>query len=273
MRTAVIITTYQQPDWLEKVLWGYSVQTTREFAILIADDGSGPETRACIDRLRAETGLPITHVWHEDDGFRKCTILNKAIRAAEADYLIFTDGDCIPQRAFVEAHIRHARPGVFLSGGYIKLPLAVSQAITPEAIRANAPFDMGWLLRAGVPCNSRLLKFHLPGPMRDLLAVVSTTPATFNGMGSSVWREDALRVNGFDERMRYGGLDREFGARLSNLGLRGVRIRYHALCLHLDHGRGYRDEAAVARNAQIRREVKEKALAWTPYGIRKGEAG
>ncbi|MDX5328696.1 MAG: glycosyltransferase, partial [Marinobacter sp.] len=75
----MIISTYNSPEWLEKVLWGYSAQTHKDFEIIIADDGSKDETRQLIDRMRDETGLTITHVWQEDDGFQKCRILNKAV--------------------------------------------------------------------------------------------------------------------------------------------------------------------------------------------------
>ena len=87
MKLSVIISTYNSPEWLEKVLWGYSVQTHREFEIIMADDGSTDETRQLIDRMRTETGLDIRHVWQEDNGFQKCRILNKAVLEASAVWL------------------------------------------------------------------------------------------------------------------------------------------------------------------------------------------
>ena len=40
MKASVIFSTYNSTAWLEKVLWGFSKQTTKDFEILIADDGS-----------------------------------------------------------------------------------------------------------------------------------------------------------------------------------------------------------------------------------------
>ncbi|MDP9348746.1 MAG: glycosyltransferase, partial [Gemmatimonadota bacterium] len=134
MRASVVLTTYNQPRQLELVLRGYAVQTRRDFQVVVADDGSGEETREVLERLRRETGLDLLHVWHEDRGFRKCTILNRAILAASGDYLVFSDGDCIPRRDFVEAHLRLAEPGRFLSGGYLRLSPAVSARITPADV-------------------------------------------------------------------------------------------------------------------------------------------
>src|SRR5688572_22344716 len=105
----VLFTTYNRPHDLERVLAGYARQSHPQFEIIVADDGSGRETRECLERAREDWGLVIRHVWHEDLGFRKCKILNRAVIEAHAEYLIFTDGDCIPHRDFVAGHVALAR--------------------------------------------------------------------------------------------------------------------------------------------------------------------
>ena len=82
MRVSVIITTFDQPEQLEKVLWGYANQRHRDFQLVVADDGSGPATTEVIDRVSALAGLDVVHVWHEHRGFRKTEILNRAILAS-----------------------------------------------------------------------------------------------------------------------------------------------------------------------------------------------
>ena len=72
---SVIISTYNQPLWLEKVLWGYEAQNCLDFEIIIADDGSGIETREVINTFKSKSQLKINHVWHEDNGFQKTKIL------------------------------------------------------------------------------------------------------------------------------------------------------------------------------------------------------
>ena len=88
-------------------------------------------------------------------------------------------------------------------------------------------------------------------------------------MNSSGWRKDILEVNGFDERMQYGGEDCEMGDRLFNKGIKAKQIRYAAIVLHLDHGRPYVNEEAWKINNAIRKETQSKHLTVTPYGIRK----
>ena len=129
MKLSVIITTYNSEEWLRKVLIGFSIQTFDDFEIIIADDGSTNKTKAVINEFSSVFKYPIQHVWQEDDGFRKSEILNKAILNAKTKYLLFTDGDCIPRNDFVAVHYKYKQKGYFLSGGYFKLPLAISSAI------------------------------------------------------------------------------------------------------------------------------------------------
>src|SRR5262245_45811163 len=215
MRLSVILSTYNQPAWLEKVILGYAAQTHQDFELVIADDGSDDATHRVIDHLRDETGLTIRHVWHEDLGFRKCTILNRAIVESTADYLVFSDGDCVPRHNFLATHVRHARPGRFLSGGYFKLPMNVSHAITNDDVLFQRVTEARWLRKRGLPRSRKLLKLTA-GPLGGLFDFATTTCATWNGHNSSGWKADIVRVNGFDERMEWGAEDREMGERLMN---------------------------------------------------------
>ena len=97
MKLSVIITTYNSEEWLQKVLVGYSIQTEQDFEVVVADDGSAEKTKAVIESFQNQFKFPIVHVWQEDNGFQKCKILNKAILKTKSDYLLFTDGDCIPR--------------------------------------------------------------------------------------------------------------------------------------------------------------------------------
>ena len=115
MFASVIFTTYNHPGWLEKTLWGFSAQSWRDFEIIVADDGSGPETRAVVESMQRQIDIPIRHIWQEDDGFQKCRVLNKAIVASRGEYLIFTDGDCIPHPDFVRNHVELAAENTLLS--------------------------------------------------------------------------------------------------------------------------------------------------------------
>ena len=269
MRISVVLSTYNSPDWLEKVLWGYSVQSCPPVEIVVADDGSTPETALRILRLERATKLRLKHVWHADRGFRKCEILNKAITASAGDYLVFSDGDCIPRRDFVEAHRKFARPGRFLSGGLVRLPLALSRRIDVGDIVSGRALETRWLVRHGLPLDKKCLMIAAPRRLGATLDRITPTLASWNGHNASGWKSDLVAVNGFDERMGWGGEDRELGERLVNAGVRPKQIRHRAVCVHLDHGRGYVDQAALKWNERRRQVVRSQRITWTEYGIQK----
>jgi glycosyltransferase involved in cell wall biosynthesis len=267
MNVSVIITTYNHPQWLERVVWGYEVQTHRRFEIVIADDGSDDVTRQTIERLRVETSLPIRHVWHEDQGFRKCEILNKAIWAASHSYLLFTDGDCVPRRDFLAEHVRLAELGRFLSGGVVRLPKRLSKRIDKESIQAGNAIDREWLLQGGLRWDRRILRLTRNARLAELLDRITTTRPTFNGHNVSAWRSDVVRVNGFDENMKYGGLDRELGERLLNAGIQGKQVRHRAVAIHLYHSRGYVTAEGWKNNNAIRALTRRNRSTWTERGL------
>ncbi len=266
-KIGVIITTYNQPKWLKNVLFGYEAQHHTDFTVIIADDGSGQPTRDVIDFFKARGKLHIEHVWHEDNGFQKCQILNKAIAQTACDYLIFTDGDCIPEPDFIHLHESLAQPGYFLSGGYIKLTTPVSEKITEADIASGIIFDLKWLKAAGQPASHKLWKLIKNNYIKAILNAITPTKATWNGMNSSTWTSDIKACNGFNEDMQYGGLDRELGERLYNHGLKGKQVRYSVNCLHLDHPRAYDNPETWKKNYAIRNEVKRTGRHWTANGI------
>jgi glycosyltransferase involved in cell wall biosynthesis len=263
----VVFTTYNRPHDLARVLAGYARQTYARFEVVIADDGSGEDTRRCIERARSEWNLDIRHVWHEDDGFRKCKILNRAIEETQAEYLIFSDGDCIPHPEFVAGHLALARHGYFVSGGCVRLGEQATQAVQPKDVLEGRVFDIPWLLAHGETShNLRKLRLSTP-PWQHVMNSITTTRPTWNGHNSSTWREEALSVKGFDERLGYGGLDREFGERLERCGMKGVQARYSLMCLHLDHPRPYRAREIMDANLKIRRDNARRNVRRTAFGL------
>ena len=267
MKISVIFTTYNSPVWLEKVLWGFHYQTDKNFELIIADDGSTSDTKACIERFTHTSDMDIKHVWQKDEGFQKSRIMNKALVASTCDYVLFTDGDCIPRRDFVAVHKAHARPGKFLSGGYFKLPMPTSDLINQQHIASGQAFDRSWLVENGVKRNRKLGKLTTLQWKRRVLNSVTPAKPTWNGHNAFGWRDDIFAVNGFDERMQYGGQDRELGERLFNRGVRGIQIRYSAACLHLEHDHSYVTPNMIARNKAIRATTKSNKLTRTAYGI------
>ncbi|MCI1779717.1 MAG: glycosyltransferase [Bacteroidales bacterium] len=272
LSASVVISSCNHPEWLKKVLEGYRVQDCDAgFELIIADDGSDKKTFDMLAGVVPQLPFRVKHVWQEDRGFRKCEILNRAILAANSNYLIFSDGDCIPRKDLVSVHLKEREKGRFLSGGYYKLSAGLSAKISRDDIDSGRCFDARWLVAEGMPKNFKLNKFTATGIKRRLLNTFTPANASWNGHGASGWLSDILFVNGFDERMQYGGQDREFGERLENKGVYGKQIRYSTVVLHLDHARGYKTSESINKNKMIRQMTRKNKTKWTPFGIVKAE--
>lgn len=267
MKASVIFSTYNSEEWLEKVIWGYQSQTTQDFELVIADDGSREKTRKLIENYQSIVDFPIIHVWQEDNGFQKSQILNKAILASTTDYLIFSDGDCIPRKDFVETHLKHREKGRFLSGGYFKLPMDISKLISKDDVISQKCFDVNWLIGNGLKKSFKNNKLSAQGFFAKFMNFITPTKPSWNGHNASGWKEDLVKINGFNQEMQYGGQDRELGERLENVGIKGKQIRYSAICVHLDHKRGYVNPETWAKNNAIRKNTRDKKVMWTEKGI------
>ncbi|MGX1929504.1 glycosyltransferase family 2 protein [Flagellimonas sp. 2504JD4-2] len=268
-KISIIVSTYNSEEWLKKVLWGFNCQIFKDFEVVVADDGSGPKTRELLEAMSKEVFYKIVHVWQEDEGFQKSRILNKAVVACNANYIIMTDGDCIPREDFVEVHYINKEEGCFISGGYYMLPMNISKLITLEDIEQQNCFNINWLKDQGIPKTFKNNKLTASGFISKFLNTFTPTNASWNGHNSSGWKKDIVNINGFDERMQYGGQDRELGERLFNFGIKSKQLRYSAVCVHLDHKRGYKTPESIAKNQAIRKETRNKKLVWSHYGITK----
>jgi glycosyltransferase involved in cell wall biosynthesis len=250
--TGLIINTYNAPDYLDRVLNAVSRQRARPEEVLLADDGSGPETRQVFAAWAARQNLRAEHVWHKNEGFRRSRILNQAIAKAKSNYLVFLDGDTIPHPQFIADHSRIARPGYFVQG---HRALVKENAARWFGLGEFAPDRRKALL--GGQLNGWRHSFHWPRPLtrarQDLRGI--------RGCNLAMWRADLVRVNGYNEAfVGWGREDSELAVRLINHGVRRLDVRGWALCYHLWHppasreGLQYNDELlAKARDSRATR--------------------
>lgn len=229
MHVSVILSTYNRARYLEFSLLGYMRQTHKDFELVIADDGSTDETQSLIERYQKLAFFPIRHAWQENKGMRRARILNKAIKLASYDYLIFSDGDCIPKGDFIEAHVKNSQKGYFLGGGHIRLTEDYSATLTPEAVSKGLceqalTSEHMWRLRLKQWKN---LFYMLIGKKRR---------PKFIGLNISVDKQSLFEVNGFDENYEgWGQEDSDLRERLKRWGLRPGSILTQAIVFHLYH--------------------------------------
>jgi glycosyltransferase involved in cell wall biosynthesis len=216
---SLIVTTYNRADALQAVLAALAQQTDRGFEVVIADDGSAPSTSALVDHWRSRLGVPLSHVWQVDWGFRAAEIRNRAILASQGDYCIFLDGDCIARPDFIAKHRQLAEPGWFVTGNRVLLSPAITDAVLRDRLQPETWTAAEWIrqrLRGGVNRLAAVLRLPL-GPLRKLAARQWRGARSCN---LAIWRSDLDRVDGFDAS--FSGWGREDSDLLIRLGHSGV---------------------------------------------------
>jgi len=246
--TSLIIATYNWREALAVMLASVRAQDELPDELVIADDGSRPETGDYLASESRSFPVPLHHVWHEDCGFRLGTIRNKAMARARGDYLIQLDGDLVLHQAFVRSHKRFAAAGWYVQGSR-----AMLDAATTARCLASGGLDLGPLTR-GV--RNRANALYAPFLARFVRGPTDPLTRT-RGANMAFWRDDVIRVNGYDEDIQgWGREDSELAARLLNVGIRRRNLKFAAVAWHLDH-RTRPQDTVVRNNAIFERTVRE----------------
>lgn len=267
---SLIIAFYNDIRFLEIILAALEIQSFNDFEIIIADDGSGPEIVERVSTLIKTSPMTIKHVWHEDKGFRKTTILNSAVKASDADYLVFIDGDCVPHPRFLEEHYRNRAARTALTGRRVNLSESVSNALTPDLVRAGALQGVLFrrLIMDGFVGKARNVEMGFYIKNMTLRHFLNRKRRGLKGCNMSFNREDLIAVNGFDERYcaPSTGEDTDIEFRLRLIGVDVRNLKNVAILYHRYHKKIERGDAA---NIPIFNQTRKDKTAFTPYGLRR----
>lgn len=268
---SVVITTYNRPDALAAVVRACFMQDDKDFEIIIADDGSTANTAACIGQLARTSPVRLAHVWQPDQGFRAAMARNRGILAARGDYMIFLDGDCIPQRDFIARHRALAQPGYLVSGSRILLSEGLTRRVLEEGIDIAAT------------SLATRLRWRLRGDMNKVLQLAARWPGLgrtsrrfswrrIKSCNLGVWRSDLERVNGFDESFTgWGHEDADLVVRLFHAGVRRKDGAFATEVFHLWHREAQRDRETG--NRQVVLERAQARVTRAPKGLREHADG
>lgn len=243
MKLSLIISTFNQPAALAKIFAGVQRQMRIPDEILIADDGSDEPTRELVEQFARQSSAPVRHLWHPHEGFRKTVILNKTLAAAAGDYLVFTDGDCVPHPKFIADHVALAEKGCWVQGRRC----FVREEFVSQFDAGKIP-AWSWLLTGKITGAAKGIRLPFPLVRRD------TAQRGIIGCNMAFWRDDLFAVNGFDEDYVGWGIgeDSDVGTRLYHLGRKRKFVYGRAITFHLNHPPAPRDHhaASLARLAE-----------------------
>jgi glycosyltransferase involved in cell wall biosynthesis len=264
---SLIIRTYNWKEALQKCLQSVLWQTTLPGEVLIADDGSKPDTAEMIEAMKSRFTIPLRHFWHEDIKMRLTRINNIAISNAASDYLIFTDHDMILHPRFIEDHLAIAEKKYFVNGSRF----LVNEVSTQQFLQKESPTSADLkklegkneLNRLHVPFLTKWLAHRYQTKDKDIVKV--------RGCNMSFWKEDLLAVNGFDERfIGWGFEDSDIAVRLYHYGVRKKSLKFGGIAYHLDHAVSKKPDDNI--NLRLLHETIASKTYCTYYGIEKRNA-
>jgi glycosyltransferase involved in cell wall biosynthesis len=238
LKPTVILSTYNKPEYLKLALQSQVEQNVLPFEIIVADDGSTDETRKLVIEFseKYRHKVSIRHVWHEDTGFRRSAIVNEAVRVADGDYLIFSDGDCMAHPDFVRNHIKYAERGTALSGKRVEISRSISERLLSEGLtmtRVGLQLLIDSIhgdsrrVEEGIIISNQLLRRVLN---KDIVKNIG-----MYGCNCSLHKDLYMEVNGYDEDFRFSVEDNDLGIRVINAGKRLKSVRALAIVFHIWH--------------------------------------
>ncbi len=263
---SVVITTYNRSDALLAVLRGLESQTDRHFEVIVADDGSRPEHQKAIRESAVAQRLRVVHVWQPDEGFTASRNRNRGVAASKGPYIVFLDGDCVPDVDFVARHKQLAEPGYFVNGSRVFLSPPLTDAVVRQDVAITGRSAAFWLRERLKGRASKLTGLVRLPDMRMRI----DRHFSWKGIRScnlAVWRTDYERVNGFDESfVGWGHEDADFVLRLHNSGI----ARKNGFCAtevyhlwHPDAARNRASQNADTVHARAKTTVTQPTLGFS----------
>jgi glycosyltransferase involved in cell wall biosynthesis len=274
MKITTIVPTYNRPKALKLCLLSLARQSMPPSEVLIADDGSGNETRDLIREVQKQLHdvFPVSHVWQEDVGFRKPRILNEAVRRATGDYLVFIDGDCMAHRHYIRAHVERSDPAAILSGKRVDIGRQLTERLLEEERVLNSP-ELRLLLDSLKGASRKVEEaFQIKNPLlRRLMHRDRITDDGVWGCNFSLYKDLFMAINGCDEDFLDGSLeDNDLGIRVLNQGKQLRSMRGLAIIFHLWHRSSWSFESEKYQyNLGIIKKRIEMKETFCRNGIRK----
>jgi len=252
-KTTLIISTYNWPEALHLCLQSVCSQSVLPDEVIIADDGSTIETFDMIEEMKRRFPVPLVHVWQEDDGFQLAKIRNKAIARASHEYIIQVDGDLILHENFIEDHLELSKPGTFIAGSRVIMNKELSEKLLFSKETRMGLFVSGMsniMNRFWIKSLRNYFADHYkPHDIRKL-----------RGCNMAFWREDLIRVNGYNEDFfGWGREDNEIAARLVNIGVYKRAMKFGGIVFHLYHPEKCR-ERCIENEQHLARTVTNKIV-------------
>ena len=257
MDCSLIICTYNWSEALKLVLSSALFQSVEPNEIIIADDGSSESTSLVIRDLAKSTSIPIIHSWQEDDGCRIPHSRNRAIAKSNFEYIIMIDGDTVLHYDFIKDHKRFASKKIYIQGSRVLLQSKLTRHILDKGQFSKPLFFSG-------NSKNKINMLRIPFITKLMSYLKNKNINRIRGCNYSLFKEDILGVNGFNEKITtWGREDSEFVQRLFNNGVKKQHLKFSGIQYHLFHD----ERSHNSINDNILKDTILKNSTWCQFGI------
>ena len=262
MNCSLIICTYNWPEALSLVLDSVITQTVMPEEIIIADDGSEKSTLRVIELFRKQLPVPVIHSWQEDFGCRIPHSRNRAIAKSNSEYIVDIAGDTILHPDFIKDHKKYAQRGVYIQGSRVLLQKFFTNIIFENSIFNHPRFFSNH-------AKNKINMVRIPFLTYLASYLKSNNIKRVRGCNFSIYREDVIKVNGFNEDITsWGREDSEFVQRLINYGLFKKHLKFSGIQFHIFHNeRVINSQGSAKANDYFIEDAIKNNLVWCTNGI------
>jgi len=268
-KTTIIISVYKDTEALGFILDSLANQTLPADEIIVSEDGDSSEMHEFI-ATQKDRFPHLLHLTQPDDGWWKNKAMNNAIQASSNEYLIFIDGDCVPYSTFIQAHAENAQKGIVLCGKRFELgPKFTERVKQHELTVRDIEKKFFWYLPFMIADDARHPEDGLTFKSHSFISrqIHKRYVRHIIGCNWSCYKEDFLKINGFDEtyRLPAEGEDVDPSWRFRGMGIELKSCRNNANILHLYHPKRF-----SAVEGDVNKAIMEKHRAENAFYCKDG---
>lgn len=215
-KITLITCTYNRIEKLKKLIKSLKTQSLLPDEFIVSDDGSQEDIESYLkEEFKNENRFKVKLIKQEDLGFRLSRARNNGVKEADGNLLIIIDSDIIMPNKFIEIFYKNRKKNVINLSRAIRLNEEMSNLLTDNDIENN---------RYSHLYSKKKYFYNIERYYKNIFYSIflpKKQAEKFRAMAFSLYKDDYIKINGFDEGFMGWGLeDVDFGQRAYYSGIK-----------------------------------------------------